>query len=542
MSQPHAADDSERIAAQALLLFAPFLVLFAYAGFFKATYFAQDDYIWLCFAKFCDAPALSLLYRDSLAGQFFRPVGQYWWMAVHAVSGDRVEPYQLAYLGTHLVNSVLAGMLIVRLCGRLLGAMTGLFVALNPIFVTPVSWYYLYVFDTLGCTGFLASLLLLVRCIRGGRVGAGLASLACALAAYFTKESYLMLPAAAALVVGIPESGGRWRFAEARRHWRWLAAFSVLAVAAWSWRCWVIGGFGGYGLWTFLTSVQAIEHFGERIVTLTGFTGWSCFPALRRWDASENAQLAATVPLLMALIWLARRSSTGPGPWWCLAWIAATWSPSGLMTTYAAVSFYPCLLGATLLLAQALAPWRHGMLAAVSIAFVYAGHGWFQYADRAPEIAVHRAQHQELRERFPPSEWSQGDQRQLVLMIAHPDLFPDAAVKYAAAPGTSFSSILLYNTSSPTNWVVMDRGELGPVGPLAVSPVFQNGYMEMPPYRSWPLFIAAEDMLAPAEGLTLRFLTWQWSPQKRFVEVPIDKARDALWPPDQRPAEAPPSR
>jgi hypothetical protein len=291
---------------------------FCFSGYFAATYFAQDDYVWLCFAKF-DSDPQRLLIRDSLAGQFFRPVGQYWWIAVHALAGYRVAAYQWVYLTVHLVNAVLAGILAGRLGDRRMAQSVTILFALNPVFIAPVSNYLLYIFDTLGFTWYLTALLLVLHACGHRSTFAGCLSLVAALLACFSKESYFTIPAAVAAVVIVSRSQ---HLANAGRRscMGWVAGHALVASGAWIWRSCIIDGFGGYGVAQISTPLDAGLHLFERARTLLGFAGWSLAPMLSRWQGTEFFPLVGSAALL---IWLTLTGwkLEGVGSKWCWGWI-----------------------------------------------------------------------------------------------------------------------------------------------------------------------------------------------------------------------------
>src|SRR5437879_8883550 len=77
-----------RLRKLAVVLWAvgvPLLLVLGFARFFDGTYFAQDDFVWLCFCKYYPEP-VAILWRDTLCRQFFRPVGEFWWLGIHAVA------------------------------------------------------------------------------------------------------------------------------------------------------------------------------------------------------------------------------------------------------------------------------------------------------------------------------------------------------------------------------------------------------------------------------------------------------------------------
>ena len=494
------------------------LVGLCYGAYWAGTYFSQDCFVWLCFAKFYETPQ-DLLFRNTLAGQFFRPVGEYWWLAVHAFAGDRVRAYQLAFLAVHFLNAGLASWLGLQIAGRGVGRVIFVLFALNPIFVAPVSNYYHYNFDTLGLAFYLSSLLLLSSACRRGNLWGGLLSLFTAVAAYFSKEAYFTLPAAAVLVIGVSQPGARWSAREVWRRRGWLAAHTVVCAVAWGWRWVIIGRFGGYGLAEIDSTTDWVGHIIERGSTLAGFAGWSMVPACERWYGVEFFPLLCSVALLGLMTWRCWTACSGPSAVWCWSWIVVLWLPSMIMTTYAAVSFYPPLFGSVLLVAQVLRRWPFGSSIGLVIGTYYAIHGWAFFHDRAPYIDELRRQHAALRVLFPVESWASGENRRIILLDGEPDLFPDAVVKYAAPPATSMSSILIFNAAAPTNWVITNANDLLDIRPLVVSRTYQDGYMQMPPYRVYPLELDPNTVRLNQQLEALTVLRWDGNGFREITAV-----------------------
>jgi hypothetical protein len=426
-----------------------------------------------------------------------------------------VFPYQACYLAVHLLNASLAGRLVERVAGLAAGRIACVLFAVNPLFIAPVSNRYFFIFDTLGCTFFLAALLLTTRAARTRSRLASAGSLLLALAAYLSKESYYTFTAVAVQLVGIPAAGERWRMSEVRRHADILVPHAILAAAAWMWRRSIIGGFGGYGFVEIQTASDFAAHVAERAATLSGFAAWSMLPAFSRWTGDEFFPLLFGLPLLLWVTWKARRADSGPGALWCWSWILIAWLPSTIMTTYAPVSFYPVIPAAMLLLAQALKQCPAPTVLVGVFALWNAIYGVLYYANRRPEIDQLKLQEAALASRFAPSGWHASGPRQLVLVEGHPDLMPDAAVKYQAQPGTSLSGILLFNDGTSINWVITDAADPGDVRPLVRSKLFQDGYMEMPPYRAYPLELGSGQLSDHSPNVNVTVLLWQ---DEQYVE------------------------
>jgi hypothetical protein len=197
------------------------LLALAYRGFFSETYFTLDDFEWMCFCKFHPEP-LTVLWRDTLSQQFFRPVGELWYMAIYTADGNEVLPYQIGFLVVHLLNGVLAGWLASRLGDPALGRYVALVFTLNAVFMTYISLRFYFIFDTLGFSFHLVSLAFLILAQSKRPVLYGTISLAAALVGYFTREAYFTLPGAAVLVLGTRPGEG----------WSWHLLTSALALAA----------------------------------------------------------------------------------------------------------------------------------------------------------------------------------------------------------------------------------------------------------------------------------------------------------------------
>ncbi len=492
------------------------LVAVGLCGYFSGTSFTQDDFVWLYLSRFCPTP-LDIFFRDALCGQFFRPLGQLWYVAVHSVAGASLFPYQAAYLGIHLFNSVLVGGLARRLAGPRTGALAGLFFVVNGLFVSPISNYYCYVFDLLGFCFYLLTLLLLGRASRQRSWLAGSASLLTALGAYLSKEAFFTLPAAIVLMSGISAAGEAWMWPEVRRRqrWFWLHVGVLATVLVWRWM--IIGRVGGYGLASIASPSQLFEHAAQRATIFTGFAGWSLVPHLARWDRETQWPLFASMALLAGLTAANWRWKSAPGALWAWTWMLCTWAPSTLMTTYAPVSWYASSFGSILLLASLLPQFSWGRWAGLVIVGYYAASGFHFYHERQPYIARLRNQQQALRELFPEGGWHRPQGERIVLFRSCPDLFPDPIVKFGTPPGRPVADVLFFNGANPIDWVITNDKGPRDIWPLSISPDYQTGYVDMHQYRAYPIEFRGRRTAVLRRGPPFRFL--QWEPDGTLTDV-----------------------
>jgi hypothetical protein len=491
------------------------LLAVAFWHFFGGTYFSQDDFVWLCFARFGSEP-LSVLWRDTLAQQFFRPMGLLWYMAVFRFAENDVHAYQVFFLLTHVLNGCLAGWLASRLIHRSLGPYVWLVFTLNAVFVTGVSIHYFFIFDTLGCAFYLLSLSCLHLAQSRRPVLYGALSLLGALASYLTKEAYFTLPLAALLVLGAI-NGGLWSWSAVRRRWRWLVFHLIVWGAAISWRTAIIHGVGGYGLASIDSFGALVDHLTKRAGTWLGFAGWSLLPALARPSATDHAILfpsAIVLASLTCVAWLTRKNR----PWvvWSWCWMVITWAPSLTMTTYAPVSWYTPALGAGILCFLGFHEQSWAKAVGLTLGLYLSIHASSFFSDREPTILFLVAQLKDLEQRFPGGGWAQPPHSSCILFDLSLDLYPDPVVKFHTPPESPMADVLFLNPRDPVMWVVTNDSQPTDLAPLAISEIYQRGYVDMGRCRAYPLQRAPRADTDPSV-LKRRVIPFRWD-QGRFVE------------------------
>ena len=483
------------------------LIGLCYSRFFDGTYFSQDDFVWLCFSKFHPFP-IEVLWTDSLCGQFFRPLGQLWWVGMHGIAGDRVIAYQLAILTVHLCNGALVSHLVGRLVSRDAGiAALPLFV-MNPLFVARISPYYCFIFDTLGFLFFISSITLAFVGRQSGRYWFCVISIFAALAAYLTKEAYFTLPAALVLVLGLT-SGRTWSWKALRQSRNWLSLHIFVWMIALTWRGAIIGGLGGYGLASPRTPGEFGRHMTERCMTLAGLTGWSLSPHLARWDRSEFWPVILGTGLWLILSIVAWRMNFRIGVWWVWSWIGLLWVPSVIMTTYAPVSFYGPLVGPVMLVAFIVTQHRNWRWLLLFITADFAIWSLLYFDDRSTVTSDLRQQHKALIETFQHGNKNTRSGDRVVLLHANSDLTPDPIIKYQTPTGQPAVDVLFVNSQFPVAWVVCNSWGPGRIAPMTVSPDYQTGVMRIGHLEAVPLAYRNRWWDIVTTGPPFRFFDWR---------------------------------
>lgn len=487
-------------------LFAGLLAI-AFSGFFAGTYFTQDGFVWLTVAKLHDEP-LTVLWRDTQCGQFYRPVGRLWWYAVHTFAGRHVLPYQVLFLVSHLLNAALAMLLVRQLFNPKAAAAVFLFVALDPLFADPISSHYCFIFDTLGMNFYLLSLLLLMRAVQNDSKRLTGLSLLAALAAYFSKEAFFTLPAVAALSLGI-QNDQTWKLQLLTSRVRYVALHILVLGVAIIWRSFLLKGLGGYGLVHLSSATDAMDHLKDRLGTLLNFAAWSVVPHIPWWSG-EIINLIPTIVLVAVLTLFCYRNSP-LAAFWSWYWIVITWAPSAVMVTHAPVSWYPASLGTAVLLANCIATQRYRLLLCIGLGLYLSLYAQSYYTRVEPTAVELKNQCAALRRHFPDAAATAEPGSRFILLEASPDLLPDAVVKYVASYGTPLNDVLFFNATTPRNWVFTNSDKPARFEPMYIDPQ-QGGYMELGSYRVYPLTDAGrrDDVV---RSNFFQFLKWdgdQW--------------------------------
>jgi hypothetical protein len=298
------------VSAIAVLTVAGIAAIVAFP-FFAATTFVGDDHIFLAYARHAPNPLVAFV-RDQHGGEFYRPLPMLvWWLLARAAGGAsamRSWPFAALALGLHAASAGLLAALLVAL-GRP-RAVAGLTVALfflAPQNLDAASWYAAST-DLFATVFTLAALVALAR-------GARVASVALALCAFLSKESALVLPVLAYVVLGAhPEPDSR------RRRLQAVLPHAVVAAVVLMARALVLGGWGGSGdeRATFVAKLvqlaNGLVHVGTGTAILPEALAWglgaaalalvslAAVHARRRESASAWTPLAVAAAALVPLL------------------------------------------------------------------------------------------------------------------------------------------------------------------------------------------------------------------------------------------------
>jgi hypothetical protein len=205
------------------------------AALLSSTTFIGDDHLFLAFARLAPNP-LAAFARDQHGGEFYRPLPMLvWWLLGRAAPGA-TWPFAALAATLHAASAALLAALLLAL-GR---SRATVMLAAALFFVAPqnldaASWYA-------ASTDLFATVFTLGALVALARGAPAPLSLGLAVAAYFSKESALALPALANAVLGArPASPPRARRALA------VAPYAVAAALVLAARTAVLHGWGGSG-------------------------------------------------------------------------------------------------------------------------------------------------------------------------------------------------------------------------------------------------------------------------------------------------------
>ncbi len=252
--------------------------------FFWSTTFFTDDHLLLAFARYAPNPLVAFV-RDEHGGEFYRPLSMSLWWLLARIGNGTIWPFAIVGATLHLLVAVQLAWLLRALGGsRAAAASAAAFFWLSPETREAALWAAAFP-DWLGTALVLGSLLALLR----GRRAAALALATCA---YLTKESAIVLPVLALVVLAAQRRGLR---AALRAGWRDLALLSAPAAAYLLARHQVLGGWGG-------TGDERAPFAGKLLQVSSGLVhvvaGSDIFPEALAWGAGVAvlavAALAAT--------------------------------------------------------------------------------------------------------------------------------------------------------------------------------------------------------------------------------------------------------
>jgi hypothetical protein len=241
--------------------------------FFAATTFIGDDHLFLAFARLAPNPLVAFV-RDQHGGEYYRPLPMLVWWLLGRASRGASWPFAALALGLHAASAALVATLLLAV-GRA-RAVAGLAAALfflAPQNLDAASWFAAST-DLFATVFALAALVALVR-------GARVASASLALAAFLSKESALVLPALAYVILGErgPTEPRSRRLAAVLPH-------TALAGAVVAVRTLVLHGWGGGGDEK-APLVAKLVQLGSGLVHVG--TGAAVLPAPAAWGLGVAA-------------------------------------------------------------------------------------------------------------------------------------------------------------------------------------------------------------------------------------------------------------
>jgi hypothetical protein len=273
--------------------------------FFTSTTFVGDDHLFLAFARLAPNPLVAFVH-DQHGGEFYRPLPMLlWWLLGRAARGAS-WPFAALALGLHAASAALLRWLLTTLGrSRAVAGLAALLFFIAPQNLEAASWYAAST-DLLATAFTLASLVALAR-------GAPRASLALALGAFLSKESALVLPALAYVILRAQGAPG----ARVRRVLPHLALAAVVIAV----RLRVLHGWGGSGD-ARAPLVAKLVQLANGLVHVA--TGPAVLPEVLAWGlggaalallllAAVRARRPATLAFALAFVAVSLVPLLGPG-------------------------------------------------------------------------------------------------------------------------------------------------------------------------------------------------------------------------------------
>jgi hypothetical protein len=277
----------------------------------SSTTFIGDDHLFLAFARLAPNPLVAFV-RDQHGGEFYRPLPMLtWWLLGRAAPGA-TWPFAALAAVLHVASAALLASLLSALGRpRATAVLAAALFFVAPQNLDAASWYA-------ASTDLFATAFTLGALVALARGAPALVSLSLALAAYFSKESALVLPALAYVVTGAgptPPSPSRRILAVAPHT---VAAALVLAA-----RTAVLHGWGGSGderappAGKLLQLASGLVHVGTGDAVLPDALAWGLGLAALALVALAAARAPAARRAL-AFVVLSLVPLLGPG------WIVGT--------------------------------------------------------------------------------------------------------------------------------------------------------------------------------------------------------------------------
>ena len=211
------------------------------ASFFAATTFVGDDHLFLTFARLVRNPLVAFV-SDQHGGEFYRPVPMALWWGLARAGGGASWPFALASAGVHTLVAIETAFLLLAVGEEKAVAWTaGIVFFLAPRNLDAAYWFSAST-DLLATAATLGSLIVLARAGAHGRWLPVAGSALLAAVAYLCKESALILPLLATLLVLRSGAVGG-----PRRSWAMVMPHAALAGVFVAARWHILQGWGGSG-------------------------------------------------------------------------------------------------------------------------------------------------------------------------------------------------------------------------------------------------------------------------------------------------------
>jgi hypothetical protein len=274
---------------------------FTTAAFWRSLhfYFLGDDFILVRFANSSHFD-LRRLFTTPGGDGFFRPMGYVSLAFTSMWAGVNPAAWHSMSLALHVANVLLVFTLAARLgASRVAASFAAALFAIHGTRPEAAVWIAGR-FDLMATFFVLAGLLFFIRSHREA-ASAGylyaLASLVCMVLAILSKESAYIFPVLVLLFLYVKRD-------LCRRSIGVLVPFFMTAAALFAYRCWLLGGIGGYR--DAQTGEAQALTFGLSSVKALGLRLWMALYFPINWSVEPDAWMAAlTIAYIGALVWLA---------------------------------------------------------------------------------------------------------------------------------------------------------------------------------------------------------------------------------------------
>jgi hypothetical protein len=338
--------------------------------FFVATTFIGDDHLFLAFARYAPNP-LAAFIRDQHGGEFYRPLPMLLWWILGRWAQGSTWPFSVVAWLLHLTVAVEIGAMVLAVRSeRRVAAIASALFFVSPFTLETAYWYAAS--TDLLATGFgVGAIVALLR-------GRSWASVVLYGAACWSKESAIVVPALAAVMLRAADRATSWSTIMRRVVWL-LPVTAVYGLM----RTIVLRGSGGSG--------DLVAPLDGKLLQIAaglvhGPIGWERLGEPVAWTIG----IAAWIALLFGFASLARSSSRPPFPWAPFAWMALAVAPLlAASWIVGARYFYLAAVGIAWLAAQLLS--RASIVVVVGVFAGFAGLDAAQTLARRSDVSSYES-------------------------------------------------------------------------------------------------------------------------------------------------------